>query len=202
MQTSTHPLLSQRRKLKRTNPCAAYFVLPLNQHIKCAEALTLKGASAGPRLSLTHSPSAVWAAYIWKLLSDISGGQVLIPACEVCVNVRRSLTWSLILFYLAASQCGPSSSERITSILSVSNSLPFFCLAVILTLSGASLQRARPWGCKRRTSAISTYVQPSGEESVSLTADTYNEFVHMHWYRVHDKPIHIVWFGLQRDHLM
>ena len=38
------------------------------------------------------TPSAVWAeAYIWKLLSDISDGQVLIPACEVCVNLRLSL---------------------------------------------------------------------------------------------------------------
>lgn len=69
----------------------AYFVLPLYPHIKPADALTLKEPAQAP-ICLSHSPSAVWAAvYIWKLLSDISDGQVLIPACEVCVNLRLSL---------------------------------------------------------------------------------------------------------------
>lgn len=79
MPTSTYPQRSPHRNPELTNLRAAYFVLPLNPHIKPAD--DLERAGAGPRLSLTLPPQ-LSERYIWKLLSDISDGQVLIPACE------------------------------------------------------------------------------------------------------------------------
>lgn len=68
--------------------------LPLNPCIKPACVLTLEELVWAP-ICLSPPPpppfpSAAWATYIWKLLSDIRGGQVLIPACEVCVNLSVS----------------------------------------------------------------------------------------------------------------
>lgn len=127
MAASTYPQLSPHRNPELTNLCAAYFVFTTESTYKIHSCIDLEKVGAGP-ISLSHSPWAVWVAYIWKLLSDISGGQVLIPACEDCVNLRPSLPPFNTLWF--GSTWLADNTEQV-----VVKGLPSPCLFLILFVS-------------------------------------------------------------------
>lgn len=48
-----------------------------------------------PPICFTPHSTAVWAAYIWKLLSDLSGRKALIPACVIYLFFFLKL-WAIL----------------------------------------------------------------------------------------------------------